>query len=122
MSYNGWDNFETWKFNLENLERFGSVSEYFEMLGYQLGDDEPTEFEIAERLKEYAFDYLDSETSSEFAKDWARVALDSINWLELAEHLLKDAEFDDEPFWAIEEIEEEAEELPPPPEEITIQN
>jgi hypothetical protein len=103
MAYNGWDNYETWKFNIEVLDTL-TPADILENLGYQPSDEMPTDYEIAERLKDYAIEYLFEVTSDPYARSWARSALESVNYLELSEHILYDAKADK--FFEEEEEEE----------------
>jgi hypothetical protein len=89
MGYNGWDNYETWKFNLEVLDGW-DLEELMEFLGYERGEEMPIDYSISNRLKDQFSDFIDLEEGSDFLKEWARVSLDSVNYMEIAKKLRDD--------------------------------
>lgn len=91
MEYNGWTNYETWKLGLEFVNSV-NTEDMFEMLGYEMGDAKPEAYEVGERLKAHTMDYLEMGERDPFALEWARVALEQVNYRELAEHLCEDIE------------------------------
>jgi hypothetical protein len=90
MSYNGWSNFETWKFNLEVLDGW-QREDLFDTLGYSEGDEFPELYDLDKRLSNYFDEFLEEMEASDFVRDWARVAWEAVDMFEIAEHLLLDA-------------------------------
>lgn len=85
--YNGWANYATWRINLEMFDGF-EVTEHF--------DQRPEVDELAEHLKETAESYLE-ETAGNSARlclSYALAFLSDVDWEEIAENMLEDAEYD----------------------------
>lgn len=87
--YNGWDNFETWKLSLEMMNEV-QLTEMFEILGYSEGDEMPETYEVSLRLKDYVLGYVEEASGDAMVKDWARVALEAVNYYEIAQHMTAD--------------------------------
>lgn len=88
--YNGWTNYETWRINLEVLD--GMTIEDF---GYDIRDVETdllTVEDLAERLEGYVDEVVLGETPEGLARDLAADFLNRVNWEEIAEHMVVDAE------------------------------
>ena len=87
MSYNGWTNYATWRIN---LEMFNGVDA--EDMGY----DKLEAYELADILKEYATEILESEFPNHkrhgtpLVLSYALAFLDDVNWREIANHILED--------------------------------
>ena len=80
--YNGWTNYETWKYNLELLDQ-----DYFRVLFY---DDQFTEVsDLADAIKNEADDLVDL-VRPDWAQGWVSAAFSEVNWYELAEHIIED--------------------------------
>ena len=80
-TYNGWANYATWRVNLEIFD--GQDPEGFDLdqSAYRLGQD----------LKAYTEDLIcDYKNETTLAQDYALAFLSSVNWTEIAEHLLAD--------------------------------
>ena len=80
--YQGWTNYETWKYNLELLDQ-----DYFKVLFY---DDQFTEVsDLADAIKDEADILLDL-VRPDWAQGWVAVAFSEVNWYELAEAIIED--------------------------------
>lgn len=90
--YNGWTNYETWKLATEFVNDM-DITDLFDMLGFEHGSEKPDIYEVKERLKAYVEEvFVDECGGNDFIRDWAMVALGSVNYWELAEHMLQDIE------------------------------
>ena len=89
-TYNGWTNYATWRVNLEVFD------------GMDLKDiyrDKPEVEVVVEHLDNYLDEILQSHTSSEggnLALDYARSFVSDVNYHEIAEHLIENAEYEEE--------------------------
>jgi hypothetical protein len=80
--YNGWTNYETWKYNLELLDQ-----DYFRVLFY---DDQFTEVsDLANAIQNEADDLVDL-VRPDWARGWVAAAFSEVNWYELAEAIIED--------------------------------
>jgi hypothetical protein len=85
--YNGWANYATWRINLEMFDGF-EVTEHF--------TGRPEVNELADHLKETAESYLE-ETAGDSASlclSYALAFLSDVDWEEIAESKMEDAEFE----------------------------
>ena len=85
--YNGWANYATWRINLEMFDGY-EVTEHF--------TGRPEVNELADHLKETAESYLE-ETAGDSASlclSYALAFLSDVDWEEIAEHMLEDAEYE----------------------------
>jgi len=83
-TYNGWTNYATWRVNLEIFD--GLTASDIAGDGY----DEP--HELASTLCAYAEDLIFMTSSEGVARDYAIAFLSDVNWREIAEHMLHNAE------------------------------
>ena len=87
-TYNGWTNYETWRVQLEMLD--GQTCEDFGMV--------PEEGETCVGVRQLAGVLQDSceermeMNAAGLALDYALSFLNRVNWYELAEHMIEDAE------------------------------
>ena len=87
-TYNGWTNYETWRVQLEmldgqTLEDFGMVSEEGETcVGVR---------QLAGVLQDSCAELIELDAAG-LALGYALAFLDRVNWYELAEHMIEDAE------------------------------
>lgn len=89
MSYNGWANYETWLANMYFLDDPEVLLEGAEFTStYELGQY------IKDRVEDYVFEVYGSQKLHGFASDLLRAAFSSINWYELAQHLINDLDAD----------------------------
>jgi hypothetical protein len=80
--YNGWTNYETWKYNLELLDQ-----DYFRVLFL---DDQFTEVsDLANAIQNEADDLVDL-VRPDWARGWVAAAFSEVNWYELAEAIIED--------------------------------
>jgi hypothetical protein len=75
--YNGWTNYATWRINLEMLE------------GYET--DTTDTYELSQELKDYVEDYLIESCPDGLAQSYALAFVSDVNWYEIAEHLIEEA-------------------------------
>lgn len=81
--YNGWSNYATWRINLEIFD------------GYLLSDffpdkpDLPTAAEWAQEHVEYHLE----ECGQGLVLDYAMAFISDVNWREIAQHLIDDADY-----------------------------
>jgi hypothetical protein len=101
-TYNGWSNYATWRINLEifdgvSLDDFSGVVQKF--TEEEDGEErtcilEPYEF--AAQLSDYADEVIfqgvryDERRPSNLMEDYARVFLQDVNYIEIAEHMIED--------------------------------
>ena len=85
--HNGWANYATWRINLEMFDNF-EVKEHF--------TGRPEVNELAEHLKETAESYLEETAgkSAQLCLSYALAFLSDVDWEEIAENKLEDAEYD----------------------------
>ena len=87
VQYNGWSNFETWNFNLWITNEESDHSHALEM-----AFDSEHEYELSEKLEEWANDMADDVLSSYeyahgFIADMVNSSVKEVNFYEVAEHL-----------------------------------
>jgi hypothetical protein len=85
-TYNGWTNYETWRVNLE-------IFDGFEPTEYYSACDLTDAYELGQSLKQYAEEVIFECASvpDGLARDYAQAFLESVNWREIAEHMIEDA-------------------------------
>jgi len=79
-TYNGWTNYATWRVNLEMFDGF-DPREY--------GFDLSSNYELAKELKEYAESAIEDSSSDGLAREYALAFLSSVNWYEIAKHMIE---------------------------------
>jgi dTDP-4-dehydrorhamnose reductase len=82
--YNGWTNYATWRVN---LEMFDSVT-VLEFCGRPATDVG----ELADEIKSFAEEIIDQGSQEGYARSYAFAFLSEVNWYEIAEHMIKDYE------------------------------
>lgn len=86
--YNGWTNYATWRVNLEIFD--GRGTDYFQP---EIGSGEV--YTLSKILKEYAESVIsDFEAPEGLAMDYARAFLAEVNFYEIAQHMIEDAQAD----------------------------
>ena len=80
--YNGWTNYATWRINLEIFDGF-NPREYFSDANGDIWEDE-----LADNLKAYAEEIIESTSVPGLARDYAMAFLDNVDWEEIAKHML----------------------------------
>ena len=91
--YNGWTNYETWNVALwwgENGMSGYWIGEAEEML--EADDSDDVAMQLADRMKSETINEM-PEVTGMYA-DLLKAALDEVNWREIAEHYVADAEFE----------------------------
>jgi pyruvoyl-dependent arginine decarboxylase (PvlArgDC) len=91
--YNGWTNYETWNAALwwgENGMSGYWIGEAEEML--EADDSDDVAMQLADRMKSETIDEMPTVTG--MYADLLKAALDEVNWREIAEHYVADAEFE----------------------------
>ena len=91
--YNGWTNYETWNVALwwgENGMSGYWIGEAEEML--EADDSDDVAVQLADRMKSETIDEMPTVTG--MYADLLKAALDEVNWREIAEHYVADAEFE----------------------------
>ena len=93
--YNGWDNYETWRINLEMLD--GMTPEDFGFRRNEFLDEDRRDnftVRLAEALESHVADVVEMDAKG-FALDLANRFLSRVNWTEIANHMVDDyiAEF-----------------------------
>ena len=84
--YNGWTNYATWRIALEMFDGF-DVSEYYET--YK--DDH---FAFGDYIEDWTNQLIIEPYPEGLAKDYACAFLEEVYWHEIAEHLIKDYEYE----------------------------
>jgi len=92
IPYNGWANYETWRVNLEMIDGLNPID-----MGWKSLD----RYELANVLKEFCVEILESETahkgaSVSLALSYALAFLDMVDWFEIAEHMIDAYEMEPE--------------------------
>ena len=92
-TYNGWKNYPTWAVNLwlSNDERLYDLTRQLVIDGYDESDPQSRVW-IADALKGWVREDLTPDLSASFAADLLGFALDQVDWLEIADAWLEDAE------------------------------
>ena len=85
-TYNGWTNYATWRINLEICGDMDLRDMY---------NDKPETDTVAEYLEELVNEILD-QSGKGFALDYARSFVSDVDFLEIAEHLIEAAEYEEE--------------------------
>jgi hypothetical protein len=84
-TYNGWTNYATWRINLEIFDGM----ELGDFWGYH--DEENADaYELGQQLSEYADEIL-NEQASGLALDYALAFISDVNWTEIAQSLIDNA-------------------------------
>ena len=81
-TYNGWENYATWRVN---LELFDGMSPR-DVTGWAL----PAVSELREALQEMAEQHIEDTSSEGLARDYAVAFLADVDWWEIANHMLAD--------------------------------
>ena len=82
-TYNGWANYETWRVQLEVID--GMTRDDF------ASDEEDVE-NLAESVSQYVDEVVLGSIPDGMARDLAASFLDRVDWVEIAEHLIEDAQ------------------------------
>lgn len=85
-TYNGWANYATWRVNLEIFD--GSTIEDL------FGEPQTEAYELGKMLKDYAEQLIEEGSTEGLARDYALAFLSEVNWYEIAEHMIEDAEYE----------------------------
>jgi len=83
-TYNGWSNYATWRVNLEMFDGLTPR----DITGRSLS----AVSDLKDALKEWAEQAIESTSSEGLARDYALAFLSDVDWWEIANHLLEDAE------------------------------
>jgi hypothetical protein len=87
--YNGWTNYETWRINLEMLD--GMTPEDFGYDLHEVDTDESSDLEnLANTMELYVCELIEQDAKG-IALDLAQSFLSSVDWMEIAEHMVADA-------------------------------
>jgi hypothetical protein len=84
--YNGWANYATWKIKLEYLD--GDLDQMFDI------SSDTSSYHLAKDLEAFVNDYIEESGAFEYVLDLARCFLADVDWREIAEHLIEDAELE----------------------------
>lgn len=76
-TYNGWTNYATWRVNLEIFDGVDPADLFY--------DNDPAE--LADNLRSYAEELLDSYGAKGLARDYAMAFLSDVDWHEIARHM-----------------------------------
>ena len=82
-TYNGYTNYETGRVKLEIFDGFNPIDWGFNILDV---------YDLAEGLKEYAHDLIEQGSSEGLGRDYALAFLESVNYREIARHMMEDYE------------------------------
>ena len=80
--YNGWTNYATWRVNLEMFDG---------MVALDFGIQHETPYDAGQSLKEYAEETIEQSSTEGLVRDYAYAFLSAVNWQEIAQHMLDDA-------------------------------
>jgi hypothetical protein len=90
--YNGWNNYQTWRINLEifdcmTIEDFG-----FELADFDADDvNDVTDVRLRMVIESYVYEYIESTSTSGLVRDLAMDFVAKVDWMEIAEHLITNA-------------------------------
>ena len=84
-SYNGWTNYPTWRVHLEMFDGM----EFPELEGV-------SRYEAGQSLKEYAEAFIEDTTSEGLGRDWALAFIATVDWYEIADHVMYETTESDE--------------------------
>ena len=88
--YNGWTNYETWRINLEVLD--GMALEDFGFDLHEVDTDDVADVEsVAGALEMFTCELIEGQASG-FALDLAHTFLARVDWVEIAEHMIANAQ------------------------------
>lgn len=76
-TYNGWTNYETWRVNLELFDGYDGAS-----------DNDLDSYDLAQSLRDMALETIATQAQG-LALDYAEAFLNSVNWYEIAEHMIE---------------------------------
>ena len=79
-TYNGWTNYATWRVNLEIFDC---------MEPRDIGGKGMDKFDLADCLKEYANEAIETGCDNGLALDYARAFLSDVNWQEIAQSMIE---------------------------------
>jgi hypothetical protein len=79
-THNGWTNYATWRVNLEMVDGLDPR--------YYFSDCEDA-LELTDAIKQYCEEYI-FESAQDFARHFALLFLDEVNWEEIAKHMAED--------------------------------
>lgn len=84
-TYNGWKNYATWRINLEIVGDQDFHDVY---------DEKPEEHELADYIKDTTTEFVSGEDydAEHLTTQYALAFLDTVDWQEIAEHILSDWE------------------------------
>ena len=74
--YNGWQNYETWRVNLEIFD--GGLATYADMAGFE--------------MREFVEELIENGSTEGLARDYAMAFISNVDWIEIAEHYNKEEE------------------------------
>jgi hypothetical protein len=90
-TYNGWANYETWRSQLEVID--GMTIEDFGFDLHEADTDDVANVEsLAENVGELVHEVVTRDVPEGLALDLALSFLDRVDWVEIAEHLIEDAQ------------------------------
>lgn len=82
--YNGWTNYATWRVNLEIFDGLDLADDF---------PDKPSLSDAAEWCEEHVQNHLE-ECGKGLVLDYALAFISDVNWREIAQHLINDANYD----------------------------
>ena len=88
--YNGWANYETWRINLEMLDGMTFQDLGFDPRKFDLDSLESVE-NLGKTLEMYVCEIVEQDAKG-FALDLAHSFLAKVDWDEIAEHMIYDAQ------------------------------
>lgn len=88
MAYNGWNNYATWRVNLEMFDGMSTR----DITGRNL----PTVSELREALQQYAEELIKQTSDEGLARDYALAFLSDVDWNEIANNMLVDNYVDED--------------------------
>lgn len=88
--YQGWTNYETWRVRLEMLD--GQTCEDFGVLPEE-GETCASVRKLADALQYFCEEQVELDANN-LARGYALAFLHHVNWYEIAEHMVEDAEED----------------------------
>lgn len=84
-TYNGWTNYATWRVKLEMFDG---------MTARDIVSGQVPASDLKEEIRYMAEDTIEQSSTEGLARDYAFAFLSDVNWYEIAEALIEDAEYE----------------------------
>jgi hypothetical protein len=83
-TYNGWSNYATWRINLECFDSYDAAERFRE---------KPDAHDLADILRNEVLEHLETDCQNTLTLSYALAFVSEVDFLEIAENLIENAEF-----------------------------